>query len=58
MFRFLVIIILIFLGVVYFGNYLDLKKQLITKQEYDRRVRLFVLLVFLLIAIAVWLKKR
>ncbi|WP_175470543.1 hypothetical protein [Pedobacter hartonius] len=43
---------------IYMGNYFDLQRQKISRKEYDRRVRLSVLLLFIVIAILVYLKKR
>ncbi|WP_169304321.1 hypothetical protein [Pedobacter frigoris] len=58
MFKFLIVIFILVLALIYFGNYLDYKKQRINKKEYDRRVRLFIALILIIIALLVWLKKR
>ncbi|RAJ23113.1 hypothetical protein LY11_04551 [Pedobacter cryoconitis] len=43
---------------IYLGNYFDLQRQKINKKEYDRRVRLFIVLIFIIIAVLTYLKKR
>ncbi|MET4142947.1 hypothetical protein ABIB30_005363 [Pedobacter sp. UYP1] len=43
---------------IYLGNYFDLQRQKINKNEYDRRVRLFIVLIFIIIAVLTYLKKR
>ncbi|MBB6502934.1 hypothetical protein [Pedobacter cryoconitis] len=43
---------------IYMGNYFDLQRQKISKKEYDRRVRLFIVLLFIVIAVLTYLKRR
>ncbi|WP_348621216.1 hypothetical protein [Pedobacter lusitanus] len=43
---------------IYLGNYFDLQRQKISKKEYDRRIRIFIVLLFIIIAVLVYLKKR
>jgi cell division protein FtsW (lipid II flippase) len=58
MFKYLIIFCLVGLMLVYAGNYFDYQRQKISRKEYDRRTRFFILLVFLCIAIVVYLKKK
>ena len=58
MFKFLIVILILVLALIYFGNYIDYRKQHISRKEYDRRIRLFIALIFVVIAILVWLKRR
>lgn len=58
MFKYLIIFSLVGLMLVYLGNYFDLQRQKISKKEYDRRSRFFIVLVFILIAILVYFKKK
>ncbi|SEA69026.1 hypothetical protein SAMN05443550_104370 [Pedobacter hartonius] len=58
MFKYLIVFCLIGMVLIYMGNYFDLQRQKISRKEYDRRVRLSVLLLFIVIAILVYLKKR
>jgi hypothetical protein len=46
------------LMLIYMGNHFDLQRQRITKKEYDRRIRFFIVLVFIIIAIVCYLRKR
>ncbi|WP_316740592.1 hypothetical protein [Pedobacter antarcticus] len=46
------------MGLIYLGNYMDFRRNKISSKEYDRRIRIFVVLLFLLVAILVYLKKR
>lgn len=58
MFKFLVIFFVVVLGFIYVGNYIDLKNHKINKKEYSRRIRFFIVLIFILIGILVWIKRR
>ncbi len=58
MFKFLVIFFVVVLGFIYVGNYIDLKNDKINKKEYNRRIRFFIVLVFILIGILIWIKRR
>jgi len=58
MFKYLIVFCLIGMLLIYLGNYFDLQRQKITRKEYDRRVRLSIVLVFIVIAILTYLKKR
>lgn len=58
MFKYLIVFCLVGLMLVYMGNYFDLHRQKISRKEYDRKVRLFILLVFIVIAALSYLKKR
>lgn len=58
MFKYLVIFFIVVLGLIYIGNQIDLKNQKISKKEYDRRIRLFIALIFIVIGILVWIKRR
>ncbi|MDR6782080.1 Ca2+/Na+ antiporter [Pedobacter africanus] len=58
MFKYLVIIFVIILGLIYVGNYIDLRNHKINKKEYDRRIRFFIVLIFILIGILVWIKRK
>ncbi|MCX2483900.1 hypothetical protein [Pedobacter sp. MR2016-24] len=43
---------------IYMGNYFDLQRQKISRKEYERRIRFFIVLLFIIIAILTYLKKR
>lgn len=58
MFKYLIIFFIVVLSLIQFGNYLDFKNHKINKKEYDRRVRLFIALAFIIVAVLVWFKKR
>ncbi len=58
MFKYLVIFFVLVLGLIYVGNYIDLKNQKISKKEYDRRIKFFIILFFIVVGILVWLKRR
>ncbi len=58
MFKFLVIFFIVVLGLIYIGNYIDLKNHKINKKEYNRRIRFFIVLIFIAIGILVWIKRR
>jgi len=58
MFKYLIVFCLIGMMLIYMGNYFDLQRQKISKKEYDRRVRLFIVLLFIVIAVLTYLKRR
>jgi uncharacterized membrane protein YidH (DUF202 family) len=58
MFKYLIVFCLVGMVLIYMGNYFDLQRQKISRKEYDRRVRLSIILLFIVIAILVYLKKR
>jgi len=58
MIKYLIIICGIFLGIIYFGNYIDYRNNKIGKKEYDKRIKLFIVLVIIVILFALWLRKR
>jgi len=58
MFKYLIVFCLVGMVLIYMGNYFDLQRRKISRKEYDRRVRLSVALLFIVIAILVYLKKR
>lgn len=58
MFKYLIVFVLLGLMLIFIGNYLDLRRLKINKKEYDRRSRFFIVLVFIIIAIAVYFKKK
>jgi len=58
MFKYLIVFCLVGMVLIYMGNYFDLQRQKISRKEYDRRVRLSIALMFIVIAILVYLKKR
>lgn len=58
MFKYLVIFFVLILGLIYLGNYIDLKNQKISKKEYDRRIRLFIVLLLIILGILIWIKRR
>jgi len=58
MFKYLIVFCLVGLVLIYMGNYFDLKRHKITEKEYSRRTRFFIVLVFIIIAIITYLKKR
>jgi hypothetical protein len=43
---------------IYLGNYFDLQREKISRKEYDRRIRFFILLVFIIIAALSYLRRR
>ncbi|WP_165305041.1 hypothetical protein [Pedobacter sp. SYP-B3415] len=51
MFRFLVIFLVISMALLYLGNYLDYKQNRITRKEFDRKIRVFILLGLVLIIV-------
>jgi uncharacterized protein HemY len=58
MFKFLIVFLLLVLGLIYIGNYADHKNQKISTHEYNKRLRLFIILIFIFIGVLIWLKKR
>ncbi|SMD10620.1 hypothetical protein SAMN04488101_113135 [Pedobacter nyackensis] len=58
MFKYLVIFFVIVLSLIYIGNRIDLGNQNISKKEYDRRTKLFLVLILISIGILVWIKRR
>ncbi len=58
MFKYLIIIFAVALSFIYFGNYVDFKNNKMSRKEYDRRVKLFIVLVVILVAAIFWLRKR
>jgi len=58
MFKFLIVFCLVGLVLIYMGNYFDLQRNKISRKEYDRRIRFFVVLLFIIVAAITWLKKR
>ncbi|WP_442591672.1 hypothetical protein ACSBL2_10645 [Pedobacter sp. AW31-3R] len=43
---------------IYMGNYFDLQRNKISQKEYDRRSRLSILLLFIIIAVLAYLKRK
>jgi uncharacterized membrane protein YidH (DUF202 family) len=58
MFKYLIVFCLVGMVLIYMGNYFDLQRQKISRKEYDRRTRLSVLLLFIVIAVLAFLRKR
>jgi len=58
MFKYLIVFCLIGMVLIYMGNYFDLQRQKISRKEYDRRIRFFIVLLFIIIAILTYIKKR
>ena len=58
MFKYLIIFCLAGMLLIYAGNYIDLQRQKISKKEYDRRIRIFIVLLFIIIAVLTYLRKR
>ncbi|HKG07295.1 MAG TPA: hypothetical protein VKB19_12585 [Pedobacter sp.] len=58
MFKFLIVFFLFVLGLIYLGNYIDYKNQKITTVDYNRRIRLFFVLIFIFIGILIWFKRH
>lgn len=58
MFKYLIVFCLVGLVLIYMGNYFDLQRQKISRKEYDRRTRFFIVLLFIIIAAITYLKKR
>jgi hypothetical protein len=56
--KYLIIFCLVGLTLIYMGNYYDLKRQKITHAEYNRRFRFTYILVLIVIAILLYLRKR
>jgi cell division protein FtsW (lipid II flippase) len=58
MFKYLIVFCLVGMLLIYMGNYFDLQRQKISRKEYDRRIRFFIVLLFIIIAILTYIKKR
>jgi cell division protein FtsW (lipid II flippase) len=58
MFKYLIIFVLIGLLLIFTGNYYDLQRNKINRKEYNRRNRFFIVLVFIVIAILLYIRKR
>lgn len=58
MFKYLIVFFLVGLMLIFMGNYFDFQREKINKKEYDRRTRLTIALVFIAIAIVVYLKRK
>jgi len=58
MFKYLVIFFVIVLSLIYIGIRIDLGNRNISKKEYDRRIKLFLVLILIAIGILVWIKRR
>jgi len=58
MFKYLIVFCLVGMLLIYMGNYFDLQRQKISRKEYDRRIRFFILLLFILVAVLSYLKKK
>lgn len=56
MLKFLIIVFLVVLVIIYTGNYIDYKNNKITRKEFERRIRFFIALVFILIFIVMYFK--
>jgi len=46
--KFLLIIFILFLLLIYIGNYLDYRRQVISRKEFERRIRFFIVFALLL----------
>jgi len=57
-FKYLIILVLLGLTLIFIGNYVDLRRGKINKKEYDRRTRFFIVLVFIAVAIVVYFKRK
>ncbi|WP_158798036.1 hypothetical protein [Pedobacter sp. L105] len=58
MFKYLIVFCLIGLLLIYLGNYFDLQREKISRKEYDRRIRFFILLIFIIIAALAYMRRR
>jgi len=58
MFKYLIVFCLIGLMLIYMGNHFDLQRNRITQREYNRRVRFFFILLFIIIGVLLYLRKR
>jgi len=58
MYKYLLIVLVVILGLIHFGNYIDHKKGRIDKKEYDRRIRIFFILFFIVVIILFWLRRK
>lgn len=58
MFKYLIVFCLVGMVLIYMGNYFDLQRGKISRKEYDRRIRFFIILLFVIIAVLTYLSKR
>lgn len=58
MFKFLIIFFLVVLAVIYIGNYIDYRNNKITRKEFERRIRFFIALIFIMIFILVYIRRH
>ena len=58
MFKYLLIFVIVGMVLIYMGNYFDLQRDKISRKEYDRRIRFFIVLLFIIVAILVYIKRR
>lgn len=58
MFKYLLIFVIVGMVFIYLGNYFDLQREKISRKEYDRRIRFFIVLLFIIAAILVYIKRR
>jgi len=58
MFKYLIIFILIGLILIFTGNYFDLQRHKINNKEYNRRNRFFIVLVFIVIGLLLYFRKK
>ncbi len=58
MFKYLLIFVIVGMVLIYMGNYFDLQRNKISRKEYDRRIRFFIVLLFIIVAIMVYIKRR
>lgn len=58
MFKYLIVFCLVGMLLIYLGNYFDVQRQKISRKEYDRRIRFFIVLLFIIVAILTYIKKR
>jgi uncharacterized membrane protein YdjX (TVP38/TMEM64 family) len=56
MFKFLIIFFLVVLVIIYIGNYIDYRNNKITRKEFERRIRFFIALVFIMIFIVMYIR--
>ncbi|MDQ7948606.1 MAG: hypothetical protein REI78_01355 [Pedobacter sp.] len=56
--KYLLIIFVVFMTIVYTGNYFDYKRGKITRKQYERNFRLSILLILFLAFIYFMLRKR
>ncbi|HEY0175945.1 MAG TPA: hypothetical protein VGC08_06180 [Pedobacter sp.] len=58
MFKYLIVFCLIGMVLIYLGNYFDLQREKISRKEYDRRTRLSILLLFIVVAVLAYLRRK